>query len=201
MACSKVSTLKFVGVVSLGLQTGLSYTLSVLILPLLSSLPPSASGSRLFKNLTTISLCHFRALASVSSSCFLLAHFLSPRAQKHPYLLWTTALIGISFAADIFPVALDSKDIIAVTGLKHCCKSDDQIQVQEILQMDASYEVLNPDDQIVKDCDEIETTSHMEDYMLSQLIRTSIMAAGFAMSVVGIWGERFGNLSLSRVTK
>ncbi|KIH92908.1 hypothetical protein SPBR_03138 [Sporothrix brasiliensis 5110] len=95
-----VAVLKFVGTVSLGLLTGLSYTLSTVTVPTLLTLPSARTASNAFRSLKDAASVQIRTLSTVASSAFLVAFFTSPRAVRHPYLLYTALLvIGGRFAA------------------------------------------------------------------------------------------------------
>jgi autophagy-related protein 33 len=65
-------------------------------------------------------------------------------------------------------------------------------------QMDASYEVLGHDsnsegtmsgEEIEEDVNGEEVRQQMEGFMTSQIARTVVAGVGFAMSVIGIWGD------------
>jgi len=192
MASRTVSTLKFVGSISLGLLTGLSYTLSTLTMPTLLTLPSASSASRAFSNLTTVSLTHLRALAGVSTGSFLLAYLLSPRSQKHPYLLWTALFVAGSGVTDLVLPASTPKPSAARTQKK---KQDRKGKGR---QMDASYEVLGHDshsegtqsgEEMDDEVNGEEVREQMEGFMTSQITRTAIAGLAFAMSVIGIWGD------------
>ncbi|KAF4627763.1 hypothetical protein G7Y89_g10390 [Cudoniella acicularis] len=193
MASRGVSTLKFVGSISLGLLTGLSYTLSTLTLPTLLTLPTASSASRAFTNLTTLSLTHLRALAGISSTSFLLAYILSPRSQKHPYLLWTTLFVASSGLSDLIIRPSRTKTI---TRARTARQKDKKGKGR---QMDASYEVLGASDrdsegtisgeEMDDDVNGEEVREQMEGFMMSQIVRTAIASVGFMMSVIGIWGD------------
>jgi len=200
MASRTVSTLKFVGSISLGLLTGLSYTLSALTLPTLLTLPSASSASKAFTNLTTLSLTHLRTLAGVSSSSFFLAYILSPRSQKHPYLLWTTLFVATSGFADFLVRPKEAAKMI--TGArKNNVRRDRKGKGR---QMDASYEVLGASDresegtasgeEMEEDVNGEEVREQMEGFMMTQVVRTVVAGIGFAMSVVGIWGDGAADL-------
>lgn len=64
--------------------------------------------------------------------------------------------------------------------------------------MDASYEVVGASDHSETSGEELEEEEHvngeevrvqMEGFMVKQIARTAIAAIGFAMSVVGVWGD------------
>lgn len=65
-------------------------------------------------------------------------------------------------------------------------------------QMDASYEVLGHDsnsegtmsgEEMDEDVNGEEVREQMEGFMTSQITRTIIAGVGFAMSIIGIWGD------------
>jgi len=70
--------------------------------------------------------------------------------------------------------------------------------------MDASYEVLgcsdrdsegtNSEEDMDEDVNGEEVREQMEGFMLSQVVRTVIAGIGFAMGVVGIWGDGAADL-------
>jgi len=72
-----------------------------------------------------------------------------------------------------------------------------QKQKGKTRQMDASYEVLGASDReseasgedVDDDVNGEEVREEMEGFMWTQVIRTCIAGVGFAMSVVGIWGD------------
>jgi len=64
--------------------------------------------------------------------------------------------------------------------------------------MDASYEVLGHDsnsegtmsgEDMEEEVNGEEVRQQMEGFMTSQIVRTVVAGLGFAMSVVGIWGD------------
>ncbi|KAK3353218.1 hypothetical protein B0T25DRAFT_568432 [Lasiosphaeria hispida] len=105
MAARGVSLLKFVGTVSLGLLTGLSYTLSTLTIPALLTLPSADAASRAFDALTITAKHHLGTLSSISGTAFALAFLFSPRPFRHPYLLYTSLLV--------FGSRLSASDLVA----------------------------------------------------------------------------------------
>jgi len=193
MAPLTVPTLKFVGSISLGLLTGLSYTLSTLTLPTLLTLPTASSASRAFTNLTSVSLAHHKTLAAISSSSFLLAYILSPRGQRHPYLLWTTIFVASSGLMDVILRPFASKSVTAPRTTRKAADRKGKGR-----QMDASYEVLGHDsnsegtmsgEEMDEDVNGEEVREQMEGFMTSQIARTVVAGVGFAMSIIGIWGD------------
>ena len=72
-------------------------------------------------------------------------------------------------------------------------------------QMDASYEVLGATsdresegtasgEEMEEDINGEEVREEMEGFMMSQIVRTVVAGFGFAMSVVGIWGDGAADL-------
>ncbi|XMA19482.1 hypothetical protein WAI453_012273 [Rhynchosporium graminicola] len=200
MASRSVSTLKFVGTISLGLLTGLSYSLTTFTLPTLLNLPSASSASKAFANLNTSSLLHLRPLAGISSTSFLLAYFLSPRSQKHPYLLWTTLFVVSSSFAEYLVQPFTSKSTSTASTRTVKPKSK-KVQIR---QMDASYEVLGASDrdsegtvsgeEIDEDVNGEEIRLQVEGYLTANIAKTIIAGIGFAMSTIGIWGDGAADL-------
>ncbi|KAA6411512.1 MAG: hypothetical protein FRX48_04792 [Lasallia pustulata] len=85
---------KFVGCISLGLLTGTSYTLTTITLPPLLALPSAPQAHSSFRTLLASTRTHQRALSLLSVLSLSLAYALSPRRGRHPYLLWTAAVVG-----------------------------------------------------------------------------------------------------------
>ncbi|CAK7266502.1 hypothetical protein SEPCBS57363_002121 [Sporothrix epigloea] len=93
MSIRGVAILKFVGTVSLGLLTGLSFTLSTVTVPTLLTLPSAHTASNAFRSVTDAASAQLRTLSGIASSAFMLAYLLSPRFVRHPYLLHTSLLV------------------------------------------------------------------------------------------------------------
>ncbi|KAG9242383.1 hypothetical protein BJ878DRAFT_515876 [Calycina marina] len=189
MTSRTVSTLKFVGSISLGLLTGVSYTLSTLTLPTILTLPTATSASQAFTSLTSISLLHLRALAVISSSSFILSYILSQRSQRHPYLLWICLFVGGSQLAEtLMPKKLPAPRAIPTPRTRKT----------KTRHMDSSYEVLGHDTNSEATLsgeegeDEVngeEVRKQMEGFMANQIVRTVVTGLGFAISIIGIWGD------------
>jgi autophagy-related protein 33 len=173
------------------ISQGLSYTLSTLTLPTLLTLPTASSASRAFTNLTSVSLTHLRTLAGISSSSFLLAYILSPRGQRHPYLLWTTLFVASSGVIDVIISPFASRKPVTAARKPVDRKGKGR-------QMESSYEVLGQDsnsegtlsgEEMDEDVNGEEVREQMEGFMTNQIARTVVAGVGFAMSVIGIWGD------------
>ncbi|KAL2189356.1 hypothetical protein L209DRAFT_749100 [Thermothelomyces heterothallicus CBS 203.75] len=212
MAARGVSVLKFVGTVSLGVLTGLSYTLSSLTIPALLTLPSAGAAARAFHTLTTSATRHLRSLAVVSSSAFALAYFLSPRPLRHPYLLYASALVLSShLAASDFVAphlfALGSARPSSTTSARQEKQRERERRAAARARMEASYEVLGAgvsdvhsegsvgeelESEDVADVNGEEVRAEVEDFLKKQVVRSALAGLGFLLSVVGIWGDGVG---------
>ncbi|KAJ0162031.1 Autophagy-related protein 33 [Colletotrichum tanaceti] len=215
MASKGVSLLKFVGTVSLGLLTGLSYSLSTVTVPSILSLPSASDALRAFKNLYPGATARLRILTGVSATSFLLAFFLSPRAFRHPYLVYSSVLCLTSgLAEQITPYVLkssseSSKESIAArrqaSREREEARKAARLARQEA-RMEASYEVLgdaHSDGAGSASGDEAaaaaateeealngeEVRSEVESFRKTQLVQSAVASFGFLLSVVGIWGD------------
>jgi len=119
----------------------------------------------------------------VSASSFFLAYILSPRNQKHPYLLWTTLFI----AGNAFTDSILSFIVTKPPTIPSVVKTRDRKGKGR--QMDASYEVLGHDSNSEGTMSGEEVWQQMDRFKLSQIVRTAFAGIGFAMSIVGIWGD------------
>ncbi|KAL6919332.1 hypothetical protein FSST1_003358 [Fusarium sambucinum] len=181
---TSVSLLKFVGTVSLGLLTGVSYSVSSLALPALLRLPSSASASHGLSTLTATLKTPVLALTSLASAPFLISFFLAPRSSRHPYLLYTALLATLSSVAPM---------LILTPAPRRAASSAPRKSSRA--KMEASYEVLGDahsepaSDEDIEDINGEEVRAEVEGLTRSYLARTAISALGFAMAVVGIWGD------------
>ncbi|KAI5208625.1 hypothetical protein E4T39_01183 [Aureobasidium subglaciale] len=148
---STIAACKFVGTTSLGLFTGVSYSLAALSIPSLLALPSAKPAQHVFVSLKQSASLHLRSLAVVSFLTFNLAYLLSPARARHPYLLWTALVAGLAGASDLIPA---------------------QSLIRE--QDDVNGETV---EKAVKASQRIEQA------------RATVGLAGFAMAVIGIWGD------------
>jgi autophagy-related protein 33 len=217
MAARGVSVLKFVGTVSLGVLTGLSYTLSSLTIPALLTLHSAGTASRVFDALTTSATRHLSSLTTLSSSAFALAYFLSPRPLRHPYLLYASTLVLASqLAASDFiaPYLLNlgparskpSPSVIAAAN-RYKQREREKRAAAAQARMEASYEVLGSGGSDAhsegSNGEEVEAEERREEgsvngeevradveaFLKKQIVRSALAGLGFLLSVVGIWGD------------
>ncbi|KAI1382123.1 hypothetical protein F4677DRAFT_400957 [Hypoxylon crocopeplum] len=202
MASRKVSVLKFVGTVSLGLLTGTSYTLSTLTIPSLLELPSASAAAKTFRSLASTATTHLTALTSLSGSAFLLAFALSPRGFRHPYLLYTSLFcFGTRLSEYVTPSIFgEPTSGAAAAAQRRAALSQARREKQAAKRMEASYEVLGDShsdegagsasgEELEEDINGEEVRSEVEFFVRNQLIQTAISAVGFMMAVVGIWGD------------
>ncbi|KAH7196877.1 uncharacterized protein B0J16DRAFT_326876 [Fusarium flagelliforme] len=181
---TSVSLLKFVGTVSLGLLTGVSYSISSLALPALLRLPSSASASHGLSTLSAALKTPILALTSLASAPFLISFFIAPRSSRHPYLLYTALLATLS---SVTPM------LIPAPAPRRAASSAPRKSSRA--KMEASYEVLGDaqsepaSDEDTDDVNGEEVRTEVEGLARSYIARTAISALGFAMAVVGIWGD------------
>ncbi|OJD19170.1 hypothetical protein AJ78_00870 [Emergomyces pasteurianus Ep9510] len=95
MVCP-ITVSKFVGTISLGLLTGLSYATSIISIPSLQTLPNASAASRTLKQLQLRTSNHVLTLSHITAIALFTAFTLSSPRRRHPYLIWTalTSLIG-----------------------------------------------------------------------------------------------------------
>ncbi|KAK0742133.1 hypothetical protein B0T21DRAFT_360669 [Apiosordaria backusii] len=210
MASRGVSALKFVGTVSLGLLTGLSYTLTTLTIPSLLNLPSATTALRAFDSLTATSARQLRSLSTLSGSAFLLAYYLSPKPLRHPYLIYTSVLIfGSQLVVTDFvaPYLSLGPSPTATTTSKKSSPAAQQKKKNKAsarARMEASYEVLGDEQEEETEEDEVlevgeeangeEVRAKVEEWLKKQVVQVSVLGLGFFMSVVGIWGDGVVNV-------
>ncbi|GFP53805.1 hypothetical protein ACSS6W_001414 [Trichoderma asperelloides] len=183
-----ISVLKFVGTVSLGLLTGVSYTVSALTLPTLVNLPSSSSAAHALTSLQSALRLPVLALSSLAAAPLFLSFVLSPRYARHPYLFYTSLLAVLSAVAPRYlpkPATSTSKP----AGARKATSSR--------ARMEASYEVLGdshsegdlPSESELEDINGEEVRANIDGAARAYLARTGFAAAGFVLSVIGLWGD------------
>ncbi|KAI9777956.1 MAG: hypothetical protein M1839_008491 [Geoglossum umbratile] len=165
-----IATAKFVGSVSLGLLTGLSYTLANITIPPLLHLPAAEAAHSTFNHILASSRAHLRALSILSSSSLLLAYALSPRRARHPYLVWTAAMVGLSSYGNITYFCATGKPRSGMHTRRR------RSVYEEVSDVDVNGERLE---------------KAMEDFQFRQTVRTVVVGLGFLMNIVGIWGDGY----------
>ncbi|KAJ5958673.1 uncharacterized protein N7479_005823 [Penicillium vulpinum] len=101
MACP-ISVSKFVGTVSLGLLTGLSYSTSAITIPALQLLPTATTAVRSLNEVKRLTRRYALRLSFLTNACFCFAWCLSSPRRRHPYMIWlwifsTVSAHGVDF--------------------------------------------------------------------------------------------------------
>ena len=209
-----VSGLKFVGTVSLGLLTGLSYTLSTLTIPALLTLPNADTAARAFDELATTAKRQLGTLSTVSACSLSLAYLLSPRWSRHPYLIYTTILVvgARLLVSDLVapyialgPPSSPSSEHSAVAARRAAAQQKKERARAARARMEASYEVLGSDahsdgtgsagsdkEEFEEDSDSMngeEVKLKVQTFLKKQIVQTAVTAVAFTMVTIGIWGD------------
>ncbi|KAL4778741.1 hypothetical protein BJX76DRAFT_342556 [Aspergillus varians] len=184
MACP-ITVTKFIGTISLGLLTGLSYSASTIAVPSLSLLSTSTNASKSLSEVKRLNRKHGLRLANISNICLLFAYSVSPRHRKHPYLVWMVVMSTVgSYGVDYwfhrengFKAWVCS--VIQDTGYmslcpRKCTKKEDDIVVVE------SEENVNGE----------AVRKEMETERRLQGVRAIFSGLALSMGIVGLWGDR-----------
>ncbi len=173
---------------------GVSYTVSSLTLPSLLSLPSASSASHALTNLVSYLRLPVSALSALSAAPLLLSFALSPRASRHPYLVYTSLLAILSATV---PKFLSQPAAAAPRSRKQ--QQQANLRAANLVasrNMEASYEVLGEvqsevpsDEDLADEFNGEEVRAEIEGVAKSFVVRTGLAALGFAMAVVGIWGD------------
>ncbi|KAF2638548.1 hypothetical protein P280DRAFT_551185 [Massarina eburnea CBS 473.64] len=163
MVNGTVSIFKFVGTISLGLLTGVSASLSTIALPALLTLPTASDARTTLTYTSSKTRLITSYLRHITTFSLFSAYLLSPRRWRHPYLLYTSILTFISgYGVDNYMTFVTGSNIQRA-NLDLEAQGDDVNgeQVRTVVQI-------------------VRTT---EKY------RAIIVGLGFAMNVVGLWGD------------
>ncbi|KAI1737341.1 hypothetical protein F4680DRAFT_429193 [Xylaria scruposa] len=202
MASKKVTILKFVGTVSLGLLTGTSYTLSTLTIPSLLELSSASTAAKAFRSLASTATTHLTTLSGVSGSAFLLAFILSPRGYRHPYLLYTTIFCFSTRLTDYVTPSIFGKPTSsssAAAAQRRAALAQARKEKAAARRMVASYDVLDDShaeegsasgEELMEDeVNGEEVRIDVEFFVRNQLVQTAVAGFGFMMAVLGVWGD------------
>ncbi|KAL2864772.1 uncharacterized protein BJX67DRAFT_383406 [Aspergillus lucknowensis] len=184
MACP-ITVTKFIGTISLGLLTGLSYSTSTITVPSLSLLSTSSNASKSLSEVKRLNRKHGLRLANISNVCLLFAYSISPRHRKHPYLIWMVVMSAIGsygvdywfhrqngFKAWICSVAQDAG--FSSVGAKKSQKKEEDLVVVE------AEENVNGES----------VRKEMDAERRLQGVRGIFSGVALAMGIVGLWGDR-----------
>ncbi|OAA73257.1 hypothetical protein ISF_00158 [Cordyceps fumosorosea ARSEF 2679] len=187
MAFTTIPLLKFVGTVSLGLLTGVSYTVSRLALPALLDLPSAAAAGDALSRLSASLRAPLLALPALAAAPLALAYALAPRPARHPYLLYAALLAALSGAAPR----------LLLSGAAPAAPRPVVVKPSARARMEASYEVLgdvHSEPASEEDADEQqvngeEVRGRLQGSAKAHAVQAGLAGLAFAMSVVGLWGD------------
>ncbi|RHZ52623.1 uncharacterized protein CDV56_105692 [Aspergillus thermomutatus] len=184
MACP-ITVTKFVGTVSLGILTGLSYSTSTVTIPSLSLLPTSANALRSLNEVKRLNRKHGLRLTNIANGCLIFAYSISPKHRKHPYLIWmcVASIIG-SYGMDFW----FHREI----GLKAWSQSF--IQDSECMSFSRRHAAKKDEDLVVVEAEESVNGESVREEMARerrlQSARAVCAGIALAMGIVGLWGDR-----------
>ncbi|KAM3546618.1 hypothetical protein ARSEF1564_000451 [Beauveria bassiana] len=201
MASKAIPLFKFVGTVSLGLLTGVSYAVSRLALPALLELPSASSARASLSHLAASLQTSLVALSSLAAAPLALAYAFAPRRARHPYLVYASLLAVLSAVAP--RLLLGPAGLVAPTATTTTTrpansknKTSTSAAAARARSMEASYEVLgdvHSEPASEEDVDEPvngeDVRVHVQGLARAYAIQAGLAALGFAMSVVGLWGD------------
>ncbi|KAI1157551.1 hypothetical protein F5B18DRAFT_644640 [Nemania serpens] len=197
MASKKVAVLKFVGTISLGILTGTSYTLSTFTIPSLLELSSASTAAKAFRSLASSATARLTTLSGVAGSAFLLAFAFSPSGYRHPYLIYTSIFcFGTRLTDYVTPSIFGKPSARSAADQQTAARVQARREKAAARRMVASYEVLGDshteevDNEFVdEEVNGEEVRSEVEVFVRDQLVRTAVAALGFAVAVLGIWGD------------
>ncbi|KAL4876466.1 hypothetical protein BJY04DRAFT_200018 [Aspergillus karnatakaensis] len=184
MACP-ITVTKFIGTISLGLLTGLSYSASTITVPSLTLLSTSTNASKSLNEVKRLNRKHGLRLANISNICLLFAYSISPRHRKHPYLVWMVVMSAVgSYGVDYWfhrqnGVKAWFCSILQDTGYsclgaKKSQKKEDDLVVVETEE--------NVNGEVVR--------KKLEKERRLQGVKAIFSGLALSMGIVGLWGDR-----------
>ncbi|KAL4913868.1 hypothetical protein BDW62DRAFT_191636 [Aspergillus aurantiobrunneus] len=184
MACP-ITVTKFVGTISLGLLTGLSYSASTITVPSLSLLSTSTNASKSLSEVKRLNRKHGLRLANISNVCLLFAYSISPRHRKHPYLVWMAVMSTLgSYGVDYWFHRQNGLkawvcSVVQDTGYLSLCGRKSQKKEDDLVVVESEE---NVNGEVVRK--EMETERRL------QGIRAVFSGLALSMGIVGLWGDR-----------
>jgi autophagy-related protein 33 len=153
---------------------GVSYSLSTITLPALALLPSAARASRTLTSIQQKSTRQILTLASISSLSLITAYSLASPRGKHPYLLWTALVAFVGGQG----VEYWYNGLSRFPSVKGSAWTQKDGSASGFVDVGAEAEV-NGEQVEMEMCRERRV----------QRIRSLVTGLGFAMGVVGIWGD------------
>jgi len=163
MSRAAIAATKFVGVATLGLLTGVSFSTSFASIKAFLTLPSAPSAHRAFTTFTTTLNSLTSPLCLISTFSLLTAYSISPPYKQHPYLLLTSVI-------PIF--SLGYNYLVLEPGVK---------RLNELVAESGGHDGSGVNGEEVKE--------GMEDYENGNWANVGILGVGFGMGIVGVWGD------------
>ncbi|KAJ5094716.1 hypothetical protein N7456_010577 [Penicillium angulare] len=183
MACP-ITVTKFVGTVSLGLLTGLSYSTASITIPALKLLPTASTASRCLNEVKRLNRKHALRLSSLTNTCLLFAYTISSPRRRHPYMVWMYVASTLSsYGLDLFfNRHLGFKNWALIT-----------IQDTTGLSLGGQSQNKKDEDLVVIEDENVNGESvqrEMDRERRLQRARTWVAGIAFSMGIVGLWGDK-----------
>ncbi|KAL1889394.1 hypothetical protein Cpir12675_005794 [Ceratocystis pirilliformis] len=184
---ARVAIIKFVGTVSLGLLTGMSYSLTTLAIPSILSLPSATAAAHALSRLSDLAASPLHLFSRLSCGAFLLAFLSAPRAARHPYLLYTSLFAGAAGLANVITPMLAGQTTVPTAAAASLRKNN-------VRALEASYEdigssgVTETDTSVAED-EEKQVRAMAENFAKTRFVETGFSSIAFVMAVMGIWGD------------
>ncbi|KAF9894097.1 hypothetical protein FE257_009070 [Aspergillus nanangensis] len=183
MACP-ITVGKFVGTVSLGLLTGLSYSSSSITLPSLKLLPTSVNASRALHEVKRLTRKHTLRLTNIANGCLLFSYGISPKHRQHPYLIWMVVASTFgSYGLDYWfhrenGITAWLRSLVQDIGYGQCTRRKTKKE----------------DDLVVVEAEENINGESVEREMATerrfQRAKAVVSGLALAMGIVGLWGDK-----------
>ncbi|KAF7156086.1 hypothetical protein CNMCM5623_009228 [Aspergillus felis] len=185
MACP-ITVTKFVGTVSLGILTGLSYSASTVTIPSLSLLPTSANALRSLNEVKRLNRKHGLRLTNIANGCLIFAYSVSPKHRKHPYLIWmcVASIVG-SYGMDFWfhrelGLKAWAQSLIQDSGCMSFSRKNGAKKDEDLVVVEAEDELVNGES----------VREEMARERRLQCARAVCSGIALAMGIVGLWGDR-----------
>ncbi|KAG8525709.1 uncharacterized protein KY384_000469 [Bacidia gigantensis] len=215
MATRTIAVSKFIGSVSLGLLTGISYTLPLHSAPSLLSLPSASSASTAFRTLSASTQRTTRFLSALSFTSILTAYILSPERGRHPFLLYGALAAGIPHVTDLYGFIMGFAGVKGEgangggyspkmfggklgngNGGSSGASSDEEWEVEASGMRTKSAatkgkgRALTPESE-VEDVNGETVKQGIREWSRSTVYKGASWALGFGIMVVGMWGDGY----------
>ncbi|KAI4251491.1 MAG: hypothetical protein L6R42_008371 [Xanthoria sp. 1 TBL-2021] len=179
-----VAISKFVGTISLGLLTGLSYTLSTTTIPPLLALPSATPAHSTFRHLRALTSRHQLLLSSLSASTLVMAYLLSPPRGRHPYLLYATLATAAGWGSEAYGKFFGKKQAEQKGAAMDDEKRGKSMRKEGSWTEDEEWvgdEEGNVNGEVVRE--------GMEGWKVKQGIKAGVWGVGWVVALVGLWGD------------